>query len=129
MCVGIVSACIPDARVGISSHYRWLWATVWLLVTEFPNSWRAISALNYGVISLVPIAHFLSWHFSLFFYSSTVLLANGCLFNLNSNTTSPLTYCWPWPGDLFLKCEFADMNIRIILKYFRNFWSMQKGIQ
>jgi hypothetical protein len=39
---------------GIRSHYRWLWATMWLLEIELRNSGRAVSALNHWAISPAP---------------------------------------------------------------------------
>jgi hypothetical protein len=39
---------------GIRSHYRWLWATMWLLGIELRTSGKAVSALNCGAISLAP---------------------------------------------------------------------------
>jgi hypothetical protein len=36
---------------GIRSHYRWLWATMWLLGIELRTSGRAVSALNHWAIS------------------------------------------------------------------------------
>jgi len=36
---------------GIGSHYRWLWATMWLLGIELRTSGRAVSALNQWAIS------------------------------------------------------------------------------
>jgi hypothetical protein len=39
---------------GIRSHYRWLWATVWLLETELRTSGSAASALNHWAISPAP---------------------------------------------------------------------------
>jgi hypothetical protein len=44
---------------GIRSHYRWLWATMWLLGIELRTSARAVSVLNRWVISPAPI--FLLW--------------------------------------------------------------------
>jgi hypothetical protein len=41
---------------GTRSHYRWLWATMWLLGTELRTSGRAVSALNLWAISP---AHFI----------------------------------------------------------------------
>jgi hypothetical protein len=41
---------------GIRSHYRWLWATMWLLGIELRTSGRAIGALNRWAIS--PALHF-----------------------------------------------------------------------
>ena len=40
---------IPEE--GIRSHYRWLWATMWLLGIELRTSGRAVSALNHWAIS------------------------------------------------------------------------------
>jgi uncharacterized membrane protein YecN with MAPEG domain len=36
---------------GILSHYRWLWATMWLLGTELRTSGIAVSVLNHWAIS------------------------------------------------------------------------------
>ena len=38
-------------RRGVRSHYRWLWATMWLLGIEFRISRIAVSALNQWAIS------------------------------------------------------------------------------
>jgi hypothetical protein len=39
---------------GIGSHYRWLWATMWLLGIELRTSGRTASALNLWAISPAP---------------------------------------------------------------------------
>jgi len=39
----------PEENIG--SHYRWLWATMWLLGIELRTSGRAVSALNHWAIS------------------------------------------------------------------------------
>ena len=44
---------------GIGSHYRWLWATMWLLRIELRTSGRAASALNCWAISPAPPPSFL----------------------------------------------------------------------
>jgi hypothetical protein len=36
---------------GTGSHYRWLWATMWLLGIELRTSGRAVGALNRRAIS------------------------------------------------------------------------------
>jgi hypothetical protein len=41
---------------GIESHYRWLWATMWLLGIELRTFVRAASALNYWAISAALIS-------------------------------------------------------------------------
>jgi hypothetical protein len=41
--------CLPEES--IRSHYRWLWATMWLLGIELRTSGRAASALNPWAIS------------------------------------------------------------------------------
>jgi hypothetical protein len=43
---------------GIRSHYRWLWATMWLLGIELRTSWRTVSALNHWAISPAPLRAF-----------------------------------------------------------------------
>jgi hypothetical protein len=35
-------------------HYRWLWATIWLLESELKTSGRAVGALNHWAISPTP---------------------------------------------------------------------------
>jgi hypothetical protein len=49
-CSIYIYACIPEE--GIGSHYRWLWATMWLLGIELRTSGRTDSALNLWAISL-----------------------------------------------------------------------------
>jgi hypothetical protein len=50
----------PDTpEEGIRSHYRWLWATMWLLGNELRTSRRAVSALNCWAISPAPIGFLL----------------------------------------------------------------------
>jgi hypothetical protein len=44
-----LSTCSPEED--IRSHYRWLWATMWLLKIELRTSDRAASALNHWAIS------------------------------------------------------------------------------
>jgi hypothetical protein len=39
---------------GVRSHYRWLWATTWLLGFELRTSVRAVGALNHWAISPAP---------------------------------------------------------------------------
>jgi hypothetical protein len=43
------------SRKGIRSHYRWLWATMWLLEIELKTSGRTLSAPNPWAISPAPI--------------------------------------------------------------------------
>ena len=38
---------------GIRSHYRWLWATMWLLGVALRSAGRAVRALNHWAISTV----------------------------------------------------------------------------
>jgi hypothetical protein len=49
----------PDTpQEGIRSHYRWLWATMWLLGIELMTSGRAVSALNRWAFSPAPSVKF-----------------------------------------------------------------------
>ena len=50
-CFFCIYACIEE---GAKSHYRWLWATMWLLGIELRTSGRAGCALNHWAISLAP---------------------------------------------------------------------------
>jgi heterodisulfide reductase subunit C len=43
-CCACVHACTPEE--GTRFHYRWLWATMWLLRIELRTSERVASALN-----------------------------------------------------------------------------------
>ena len=38
-------------KEGVRSHYKWLWATMWLLGIELKTSGRAVNALNHWAIS------------------------------------------------------------------------------
>jgi hypothetical protein len=54
------------------SHYRWLWATMWLLGIELRTSGRAAGALNRWATSPVPMTGFSNphnnvWQFFFFF--------------------------------------------------------------
>jgi hypothetical protein len=50
---------IPEE--GTRSHYRWLWADMWLLEIELRPSGRAASALNCRAISPAPLMSSLSY--------------------------------------------------------------------
>jgi hypothetical protein len=45
----LLSSDTPEEGIGF--HYRWLWATMWLLGFELRNFRRAVSALNRWAIS------------------------------------------------------------------------------
>ena len=47
-----MSALFSQTLKGIKSHYRWLWAIMWVLGIELRISGRAASALNCWVITL-----------------------------------------------------------------------------
>ena len=51
MYVSTLSLSSDTVEEGIGSHYRWLWATMWLLGVELRTSGRAVSALNHWAIS------------------------------------------------------------------------------
>ena len=53
-----VSTLSLSSKKGIRSHYRWLWATMWLLGIELRTSGRAVSALNRWAISPAPVIKF-----------------------------------------------------------------------
>jgi len=63
--------CVPEE--GIRSHYRWLWATMWLLGIELRTSVRAASSLNRWAISPAPspnLLFFSDFYLYWFFYGS-----------------------------------------------------------
>ena len=60
---------------GIGSHYRWLWATMWLLRIELRSSGRTVRALNRWALSPAPIIRFCFW----FFLSKFTLCLGGLL--------------------------------------------------
>jgi hypothetical protein len=96
---------------GIRSHYRWLWATMWLLGSELRTSGRAASALNRWAISpaslqtfqaqmcsrhpcFCPLAPAFSWHHIPVFISPHPDQAHQSL----SSTFAPaLPSCHLWP--------------------------------
>jgi hypothetical protein len=52
VCLWMLSVCMYNytPEEGIRSHYRWFWATMWLLGIELRNSGRADSALTHWAI-------------------------------------------------------------------------------
>ena len=50
-----IHACSAWSEKGTRSHYRGLWATMWLLEIELGTSGGAVSALNHGAISPTPV--------------------------------------------------------------------------
>jgi hypothetical protein len=58
LCLWAHCSCLQTPEEGIRSHYRWLWATMWLLGIELRTSGRAVSALNHWVISPAPCGFF-----------------------------------------------------------------------
>ena len=55
-CLWLHCSCLQThQKRGIRSHYRWLWATMWLLGLELRTFGRAVSALNRWAISLACI--------------------------------------------------------------------------
>ena len=63
---------------GFRYHYRWLWATIWLLGIEFRTPGRTVSALNCWAISPAPYKWFLMsiWVLRLGLYESPFLGTN-----------------------------------------------------
>jgi hypothetical protein len=49
--VSMLLLCSDTPEEGVRSHYRWLWATTWLLGTELRTSGRAVYALSHWAIS------------------------------------------------------------------------------
>jgi len=54
MYVSTLSLSSDTPGEGIRSHYRWLWAILWLLGIELRTSGRAVSALNHWAIAPSP---------------------------------------------------------------------------
>ena len=52
--MSILSLSSDTPEEGIWSHYRWLWASMWLLGIELRTSGRAVSASNCWAISPAP---------------------------------------------------------------------------
>ena len=61
----ILSLSSDTSEEGIGSHYRWLWATMWLVRIELRAFGRAVSALNCWAISPAPI--FENFYFNICF--------------------------------------------------------------
>ena len=50
--MNVLTSCTPEE--GIRSHYRWMWATMWLLGVELRTSRKAVSILHHWAISPAP---------------------------------------------------------------------------
>ena len=72
------TACIYARPIeeGMGPHYRWLWATLWLLRIELRTSGRAVSVLNLWSISFSPVIFCL---FVCLFVFSFISLSERCL--------------------------------------------------
>jgi len=73
-----------SSHIQVGSHYRWLWATMWLLGFELRTSGRAVSALNLWAISPTCLSSFLS-------LSLPLSLPSFLSFFLSIH---PLTFSW-----------------------------------
>jgi hypothetical protein len=76
----VLSSDTPEE--GIRSHYRWLWATMWLLGIELRTFGRAVSVLNRWAISPAPqnVSHqeYISW-IEILFYQLGIDLKDVCV--------------------------------------------------
>ena len=55
LCIWVHCSCLQTHQKRASDpHYRWLWATMWLLGIELRTSGRATGALNHWAISPAP---------------------------------------------------------------------------
>jgi len=93
---------------GIGSHYRWLWATMWLLGFECRTSGRAVSAPNHWAISPALDLSFLRAIIA----SCKIYLAS----NHNSSYYSP-SLPTHWPGDLPGTCWQFDFTCISTVKW------------
>jgi hypothetical protein len=74
MYVSTLSLSSDTPEEGIRSHYRWLWATMWLLGIELRMSGRAVSAFNLWAISPAPVVVFVFHSFvCVCFFSKSLL--------------------------------------------------------
>jgi len=64
---------------GIRSHYRWLWATMWLLGIELRTSGRAVSDLPHWAISPVLYSNSLKKNFFFLVWSFYFLFCSLCV--------------------------------------------------
>ena len=74
--VSTLSLSSDTPEEGVRPHYRWLWATMWLLGFELRTSGRAVSALNHWAISPARVAWFLIWESELHVLSIIQILNN-----------------------------------------------------
>jgi hypothetical protein len=101
LCIGVL--CLR------ASHYRWLWATMWLLGIELRTSGRATSALNCWAISPAPETPFL--------YS--LCPHGGGSKSPSFNSFLTLTTKEPWPPRLlYLRILEKPTNFKIEISIF-----------
>jgi hypothetical protein len=75
-------AVFRHTRRGHRFHYRWLWATMWLLGFELRTFRRAVSALNHWDISpalnfFLRKQNYASWGFSIRKVKNEIMMAKG----------------------------------------------------
>jgi hypothetical protein len=79
-CSICMNVCVPEE--GIGSHYRWLWATMWLLWIELRISGWAVSALNHWAIFSAP---------AFFIFKFYLLFICSCLQTHQKRASDPIT--------------------------------------
>jgi hypothetical protein len=84
LCIYLFNVCeytvaiFRHTRRGHPIHYRWLWATMWLLRIELKTSRRTVSVLNHWAISPAPILPFYGHKCFALLYVCTMWLPIAC---------------------------------------------------
>jgi hypothetical protein len=116
MYVSTLSLSSDTPEEGFWSHYRWLWATMWLLGIELRTSWRAVSALIH-----VP---------GLQFYSTKII--NPSFYTLNFKSLYRLSSTWLMKAcnqahilqGEFTRCFFGNFDQLYSKSYiYTNLWA------
>jgi hypothetical protein len=86
---------------GIRSHYRWLWATMWLLGFELRTSGRAVSALNCWAtspaLSDISSAHSITIVMAKWMLKACGLKCSSHTFSWHSSAAKLSGHAW-WPN-------------------------------
>jgi hypothetical protein len=91
-CPACIYACKPGEST--SPHYRWLWATMWLVGIELMTSGRADSASNLWAIS--PALHYLLSHIHTRAHTHTAQYRLANLFDLYNVAVCVYFQGWPF---------------------------------
>jgi hypothetical protein len=99
---------------GIRSHYRWLWATMWLLGIELRTSGRVANILNHWTISPGPLFRTFYWLFYLTKRHASLVKSIHVIWSTSPISLKKVLKHSVWSGDSVAKSTgWAHLRTRV----------------